>query len=43
MSNAKIMARLIPNSRLHIVDGGHLALLTRAKELAPIVERFLLE
>ncbi len=43
VSNAKIMARLIPNSRLHLVDGGHLALLTRAKELAPIVERFLLE
>jgi poly(3-hydroxyalkanoate) depolymerase len=43
VTNAKILARLIPDSRLHIVEDGHLALLTSAKELAPIVERFLLE
>ena len=43
LTNAKLMARLIPDSRLHVVDDGHLALLTSAKELAPVVERFLLE
>ena len=43
LTNAKILARLIPDSRLHVVDDGHLALLTSAKELAPVVERFLLE
>lgn len=43
VTNAKILARLIPDSRLHIVKDGHLALLTSAKELAPIVENFLLE
>jgi poly(3-hydroxyalkanoate) depolymerase len=42
VANAKLMARLIPDSRLHVVKDGHLALLTSAKELAPVVERFLL-
>lgn len=42
LANAKIMARLIPDSRLYVVKDGHLALLTSAKELAPMVERFLL-
>lgn len=41
--NAKIMARGIPKSRLHLYHGGHLALLTEAKELAPVIDRFLLE
>jgi poly(3-hydroxyalkanoate) depolymerase len=41
--NARIMARGIPNSRLHLYRGGHLALLTEATELAPVVDRFLLE
>lgn len=41
--NARILARLIPDSRLHIVEDGHLALLTSAEELAPVVERFLLD
>jgi poly(3-hydroxyalkanoate) depolymerase len=41
--NARIMARGIPNSRLHLYHGGHLALLTEATELAPVVDRFLLE
>jgi poly(3-hydroxyoctanoate) depolymerase len=35
--NGKIMAWLIPNSRLHIFDDGHLGLVTAAAELAPIV------
>ncbi len=33
--NARIMHRGIPNSRLHLYHGGHLALLTEAAELAP--------
>ena len=43
LTNARILARLIPDFRLHGVDDGHLALLTSAKELAPVVKRFLLE
>jgi poly(3-hydroxyalkanoate) depolymerase len=39
--NARIMACLIPNSRLHVFDDGHLGLLTSADELAPVVRRFL--
>lgn len=41
--NAKIMARGIPKARLHLYHGGHLALLTEAKELAPVIDAFLLE
>lgn len=41
--NAKIMARGIPRARLHLYKGGHLALLTDAKELAPVIDAFLLE
>lgn len=41
--NAKIMARGIPRARLHLYQGGHLALLTEAKELAPVIDAFLLE
>lgn len=41
--NAKIMARGIPKARLHLYNGGHLALLTEAKELAPVIDSFLLE
>lgn len=41
--NAKIMARGIPRARLHLYHGGHLALLTEAKELAPVIDAFLLE
>jgi poly(3-hydroxyalkanoate) depolymerase len=39
--NPKLMARLIPDAELHLYRGGHLALLTEARELAPVVERFL--
>ncbi|GAB3194821.1 poly(3-hydroxyalkanoate) depolymerase [Geodermatophilus arenarius] len=39
--NARIMARLIPDARLHVYRGGHLALVTEADELAPVVEDFL--
>jgi poly(3-hydroxyalkanoate) depolymerase len=39
--NPRLMARLIPNSELHLYRGGHLALVTDAQELAPVVDRFL--
>jgi poly(3-hydroxyalkanoate) depolymerase len=39
--NAQVMARLIPNAELHLYPGGHLAMITEARELAPVVERFL--
>ena len=39
--NARMMARLIPNAELHLYDGGHLALVTEAPEMARVVERFL--
>ena len=41
--NAKIMQRGIPNARAHIYQGGHLALLTEAAELAPVIDEFLTE
>lgn len=39
--NARIMQWLLPDSRLHVYRGGHLALLTEPDELAPVVQRFL--
>ncbi len=39
--NARIMARLLPDARLHLYRGGHIALITEAKELAPVIEDFL--
>ena len=39
--NARIMARLLPRARLHVYRGGHIALVTEAAELAPVVEEFL--
>jgi poly(3-hydroxyalkanoate) depolymerase len=39
--NARVMARLIPDSRLHLYAGGHLTMLTEPAEFAPVVERFL--
>jgi poly(3-hydroxyalkanoate) depolymerase len=39
--NARIMARLLPDARLHVYPDGHLGLLTRADELAPLVADFL--
>ena len=41
--NARIMARLLPNARLHVVHEGHLALVAHAAELAPVVAGFLKE
>ena len=39
--NARLMHRLIRDSRLHVYHGGHLALVTDAPELAPVVDSFL--
>jgi poly(3-hydroxyalkanoate) depolymerase len=39
--NARIMVRLIPDARLHVHRGGHIALITEASEFAPVVEDFL--
>ena len=39
--NAKVIARLVPRSRLHVYEGGHLAILTESAELAPVIEQFL--
>jgi poly(3-hydroxyalkanoate) depolymerase len=41
LANARVMNRLIPDSRLHVYHGGHLALVTEAAELAPVVDEFL--
>jgi poly(3-hydroxyalkanoate) depolymerase len=39
--NAKIMRMLTRRSKLYIFHGGHLGLITHARELAPLVEQFL--
>jgi poly(3-hydroxyalkanoate) depolymerase len=39
--NARVMARLIPDARLHLYRGGHIALITEADEIAPVIEGFL--
>ena len=39
--NTKLLASRIPYSRLHIIDDGHLFLLTKAEESASIIMKFL--
>jgi poly(3-hydroxyalkanoate) depolymerase len=39
--NARIMSRLIPHASLHVYHDGHLALVSRAGELAPRIASFL--
>ena len=39
--NPRMQACLIPSATLHLYHGGHLAILTEANELAPIIDRFL--
>ena len=39
--NARVMARLIPGAQLHVYEGGHLAMITEAHDLVPVIERFL--
>ena len=41
--NAHIMNALLPHSRLHLHDGGHIDLVHNAVELAPVIETFLHE
>ena len=42
--NGRLLNRLIPDARLHVVDGGgHLFLLERPAEMADLVTRFLSE
>lgn len=41
LTNAKILAARIRNASLHVIDDGHLFLITRAREVAPVVKRFL--
>ena len=41
--NPRMQAALIPSARLHLYRGGHLAILTEADELAPVIEEFLNE
>ena len=40
LANTKIMAHLIRRSELFTIDDGHLFLITRAKEVASVVKRF---
>ena len=39
--NGKILAQFIPGARLEIVGGGHLFLVSRAKEVVPLIRDFL--
>ena len=41
VENAKLLAMLIPNARLELLDNGHLFLATRPKETAEMIEAFL--
>jgi len=41
LANARLMYALIPRSRLHVYAGGHVALVTEAAALAPVVDEFL--
>ena len=39
----RLLAWRIPNAQLHIIDDGHLFLITRAEAVAPIIMKFLQE
>ncbi len=39
--NARILARLIPQAKLHVYRGGHLGILTESAVLTPVIETFL--
>jgi poly(3-hydroxyalkanoate) depolymerase len=38
--NARIMGRLLPHATVHLHGGGHVDLITNARELAPVIEVF---
>jgi pimeloyl-ACP methyl ester carboxylesterase len=39
--NGRILASLIPNAELRMIDDGHLVMVTRPAEVAAIMEEFL--
>jgi hypothetical protein len=39
--NGRILAQLIPNARLQMIDDGHLFMVTRPAETASLIEDFL--
>lgn len=41
LANARILHTLLPHSTLHIFSGGHLDLLVKANQLAPVIDSFL--
>ena len=41
--NGRILAQLIPNARLRLIDDGHLFMVTQPKEAAAMIEAFLSE
>jgi poly(3-hydroxyalkanoate) depolymerase len=41
--NGRILAQLIPNAKLRLIDDGHLFMVTRPRETAGIIEAFLAE
>jgi len=43
VANARLMHSLIRDSQLHVFHGGHLGLVTEARQLAPVVSTFLTE
>ncbi len=40
MTNGRILARLIPNSRLEVIACGHLFIVTMPRETAKLFQRF---
>jgi len=42
LTNAKILAARIRDATLYVIDDGHLFLISRASEVAPVVRKFLL-
>jgi poly(3-hydroxyalkanoate) depolymerase len=42
LANARMLRRLLPDARLHVVErGGHLFLVTHVAEVAPVIDAFL--
>jgi pimeloyl-ACP methyl ester carboxylesterase len=41
--NGRVLAQLIPNAKLRLIDDGHLFMVTRPKETAAMIEAFLAE
>jgi pimeloyl-ACP methyl ester carboxylesterase len=41
MINGRVLAQLIPNAKLRLIDDGHLFMVTRPEETAAMIEEFL--